>query len=78
MVLTGLIPFVIFFVLSMTTMKREIFKLNGDRLTALKEDKKYQIERYFKEIRDQVLTFSESRMLIDAVQEFNLPFFCWE
>ncbi len=75
MALTGLIPFLIFFVLSMTTMKREILKLNENRLTALKEDKKYQIERYFQQIRDQVLTLSESRMIIEAIQEFNPAFF---
>jgi len=78
MALTGLIPFLIFFVLSMTTMKREILKLNENRLTALKEDKKYQIERYFQQIRDQVLTMSESRMIIEAIQEFNPAFFSVE
>ncbi len=78
MALTGLIPFLIFFVLSMTTMKREILKLNENRLTALKEDKKFQIERYFQQIRDQVITLSESRMIIEANQEFNPAFFSIE
>jgi methyl-accepting chemotaxis protein len=78
MALTGMIPFLIFFVLSMTTMKREILKLNENRLTALKEDKKFQIERYFQQIRDQVLTLSESRMIIEAIQEFNPAFFSIE
>jgi methyl-accepting chemotaxis protein len=75
MALTGLIPFLIFFILSMTTMKREVLKLNENRLMALKEDKKFQIERYFQQIRDQVLTLSESRMIIEAIQEFNRAFF---
>ena len=38
---------------------------------ALKKD---QIEKYFESIRDQILTFSEDRMTVDAMREFKQSF----
>lgn len=72
--LTGLIPFLIFFIFSTNLIKREILQSNQDRLSALREEKKFQIENYFHQIRDQLVTFSESRMIIDAVQLFSEDF----
>ena len=48
------------------------------QLTSIREMKKYQVERYFQLIRKQVQTFSEDRMIVDAMREFkgafhNLP-----
>ena len=42
--------------------------------TSVRSTKAYQIERYFQQIRYQVLTFSEDRMVIEAVQEFKAAF----
>jgi len=36
--------------------------------------KKGQIETYFDSIRDQILTFSEDRMVVDAMREFKSGF----
>ncbi len=53
-----------------SSLKTESF----NKLTAAREMKAEQIESYFQEIRKQVLTFSENKMIIDAVKEFNKGF----
>lgn len=45
-----------------------------NKLTAVREMKANQIEDYFKQIADQVHTFSEDRMIIDAMQAFKAGF----
>ncbi|MCA9213452.1 MAG: methyl-accepting chemotaxis protein [Planctomycetales bacterium] len=40
-----------------------------DRLVALRDIKRAQIQDYFNSIRDQILTFSENRMVVDAMAE---------
>ena len=44
------------------------------KLTAVRENKKAGIERYFNTIRDQVVTYSENRMIVEAMKEFKLSF----
>jgi len=45
-----------------------------DQLISIREIKKSQIEDYFQHIKYQVMTFSNDRMIIDAMQEFNSTF----
>jgi anti-anti-sigma regulatory factor/HAMP domain-containing protein len=45
-----------------------------DRLTAVREMKANQVEDYFGQISNQVITFSESRMVIGAIREFRDAF----
>ncbi|MAG92157.1 MAG: hypothetical protein CMJ48_00180 [Planctomycetaceae bacterium] len=45
-----------------------------NKLIAVREIKKNQIESYFQTINDQMLTFSENRMVVDAMQEFRTQF----
>jgi len=52
------------------TLERESF----NKLTAVREMKADQIEDYFQEIRDQVVTLSEDRMIIDAMKAFDSAF----
>jgi ABC-type phosphate transport system substrate-binding protein/serine phosphatase RsbU (regulator of sigma subunit) len=52
------------------TMKDESFK----KLTAIREMKANQIENYFQQIFDQVLSLSESRTVIEATLEFKNGF----
>ena len=54
-----------------TFLERESF----NKLTAVREMKAGQIEDYFKQITDQIITFSEDRMIIDAMQSFENAFF---
>lgn len=44
------------------------------KLTAIREVKKAAVARYFAGIRDQVLTFSEDRMIVDAMTGFDAAF----
>ena len=52
----------------------DLEKKSMDQLVALRDSKKEQIERYFSTIRDQVLTFSEDKMVVDAMQDFRTLF----
>ncbi len=45
-----------------------------DQLVAFRDLKKAQIESYFGTIRDQVLTFSENNMVVQAMQGFSEAF----
>ena len=45
-----------------------------NRLTAVREMKSQQIEDYFQSIRNQVRTFSEDRMIVDAMRTFSGAF----
>lgn len=42
-----------------------------NKLTAVREMKAHQIEDYFQQITDQVITFSEDLMIIDAMKSFQ-------
>jgi PAS domain S-box-containing protein len=47
------------------------------KLTAVREMKAQQIEDYFKQIRNQVVTFSEDRMIVDAMKAFSQSFYSY-
>ena len=55
------------FTLGTKTLKEETF----NKLTAIREMKANQIENYFQQISDQILSFSESRTVIEAIREFG-------
>ena len=44
------------------------------QLISIREMKKNQIEAYFQTIRDQILTFSNDRMIIEAMKDFKPAF----
>ncbi|MGR3178372.1 MAG: MCP four helix bundle domain-containing protein [Candidatus Anammoxibacter sp.] len=46
-----------------------------DQLTAIRETKKRQTETYFRHIRNQIITFSEDQMVVDAMDQFKTAFF---
>jgi methyl-accepting chemotaxis protein len=52
------------------TLRRE--SLN--KLTAVRQIKKSAIERYFESIENQIVTFSENQMVVDAMEEFTREF----
>ncbi|KZX76431.1 hypothetical protein A3715_13085 [Oleiphilus sp. HI0009] len=54
--------------------KSAIHELSKAQLTAVRESKKSQIERYFQTIQDQVLSFSKDRMIVNAMREFKRGF----
>jgi serine phosphatase RsbU (regulator of sigma subunit) len=57
-----------------TTAKHSLEEESFNKLTAVREMKADQIEDYFKHISNEVLTFSEDRMIIDAMRAFKIGF----
>ena len=53
-----------------STLRNEAF----NKLTAVREIKRTAVERYFQGLNDQILTFSEDRMVIDAMRQFRVSF----
>ena len=45
-----------------------------EQLTSIRENRASYIEDYFSQIRKQILTYSEDRMIIDAMKEFKEAF----
>ena len=58
------------FTLGTSTLKEESYK----KLTAIREMKANQIENYFQQIFDQVISFSESRTVIEATLDLKYGF----
>ena len=50
---------------------RTLEEENFNKLTAIRELKAHQIEEYFEQIRNQVITFSESKTITEAMFKFN-------
>jgi methyl-accepting chemotaxis protein len=55
---------------TVSTLRNNAF----DKLTAVREVKRAAVERYFKTIHDQILTFSEDRMVVDAMRQLKQDF----
>jgi methyl-accepting chemotaxis protein len=72
--IVGLVPFTAIGLIMLFKSGAEIESQAFQKLTAVREIKKSGIERYFNTIRDQVLTLSEGRMVIDAMREFKTAF----
>jgi len=71
LLLVGLIPMGIFTWFSTSQISQSLLDVNKERLVSLREEKKLQIENYFKQIAGQAATFSESRMVVDAVRKLS-------
>jgi methyl-accepting chemotaxis protein len=54
--------------------QRAIEEQSFKKLTAVRELKADQLESYFRQISDQVVSFSEDRMIIDAMKAFKQGF----
>jgi len=74
LLVAGLLPMGVFAWFSMNQMSQALLDINKDRLVSLREEKKLQIENYFKQIEGQASTFSESRMVVDATVQFASAF----
>ena len=83
--LVGLVPLIIVSWIALSQATNSLDKANNSaaaalenevfaKLTAIRQNKKAASERYFQTIEDQILTFSEDRMVIDAMHEFRQVF----
>ena len=57
-----------------STARESLQKESFNKLTAVREIKASQIEDYFQQIRNQVETFSEDKMIVEAMKEFKKDF----
>jgi len=55
---------------TVSTLRKEAF----DKLEAVREVKRDAIKRYFKTINDQILSFSENGMIVNAMSQFSGAF----
>ena len=67
----SLIPLILLGAAMYYFSSQAILQQTSDRLTAVRAIKANQIEDYFQSIRDQILTFSEDRMVVDAMKGFQ-------
>lgn len=70
----GIVPFVVMGILGHRSASTSLQKQAFNQLVSVRETKKKQIEDYFSTIRKQVRTFSESKMVVDAMKEFKVAF----
>ncbi|MFQ5965183.1 MAG: methyl-accepting chemotaxis protein [Candidatus Scalinduaceae bacterium] len=70
----GIVPFAITGVVSYRAASTSLKEQSFNQLVSVRETKKKQIEDYFSTIRKQVRTFSENRMIVDAMKEFKVAF----
>jgi phosphate binding protein len=72
---TSLVAAGIVGIISLTLATKTLKEESFNKLTAIREMKANQIETYFQQIFDQVLSFSESRSVIDATVAFRHGFY---
>ena len=81
MTFTAVLPaVVVIFVIgwfSIQSSRTVVESLVEEKLVGLREVKKQQIQNYFRIIRNQILTFSNDRMIIDAMKGFKHTFFTY-
>ena len=72
--LVGIIPLAISAIFNYTNSSSALSSKAFDQLKSLRDVKKQQIENYFGEIKNQVVTFSEDAMIIEAMMDFKHTF----
>ena len=75
LLISGLIPLGALTYSLNQKIKAELLDINKNQLVALREEKKLQIESYFKQIESQIITFSNDHMIVNAMKEFKKAFF---
>jgi methyl-accepting chemotaxis protein len=74
LLISGLIPLGALTYSLNQKIKTELLAINKNKLISLREEKKLQIESYFRQIDNQIVTFSNDFMIIDAMKEFKKAF----
>jgi methyl-accepting chemotaxis protein len=70
----GVIPFAVIGVISLLKASSALEKQAFAQLESIRDVKKKQVARYLQTVKDQMLTFSEDRMIIDAMGQFGQAF----
>ena len=67
----GILPFAVVGVISVMKASSALEKQAFAQLESLRDVKKNQTIRYFQTINDQILTFSQDQMIVDAMRTFR-------
>ncbi len=73
--LVGVVPLVIVGVFSLQQAKHALSDLAYNQLISIRDVKKNQVARYLQHLNDQMITFSEDRMVVEAMREFGEAFY---
>ena len=74
MLAVGIIPLLVAGLLLLNTSSNALQQQAFNQMESLRTVKKTQVEDYFGQIRDQVVTFSESQTIVEAMKEFKRDF----
>ncbi|MCP4276956.1 MAG: methyl-accepting chemotaxis protein, partial [Gammaproteobacteria bacterium] len=74
MLAVGILPLLLAGILMLTKSSDALKQQAFNQLESLRAVKQLQLEDYFSQIRDQVLTFSESKTVVEAMSEFKRDF----
>ena len=74
LICVGLIPFSLIGIISLLKSSSALEKQAFAHLKSIRELKKNQVLRYFQNVENQIITFSENKMIIEAMREFRLAF----
>ncbi|THB67936.1 MAG: methyl-accepting chemotaxis protein [Desulfovibrio sp.] len=72
--LAGLAPLALMGWWATDQAAQSLMEKSYSQLESLRQVKKTAVERYFLDIKNQILTFSEDRMIIQAMQDFSAAF----
>jgi methyl-accepting chemotaxis protein len=72
--LIGILPLSIIGALTYQQASQALESAAIDKLSSVADVKKNEVQRYFQNIHDQVLTLSESKMIVDATKQFKKAF----
>lgn len=70
----GIIPFMTIGLTSLHKAKKSLSHESFAKLESIREIKKNQLNRYLNDLKNQILTFSEDKMIIDAMVQFDQTF----
>jgi len=70
----GIIPFAILAVVALNQAGKALSKQAFDQLESMRDVKKGELERYLQTIEDQAITFSEDRMIVEAMSKFDYAY----
>jgi methyl-accepting chemotaxis protein len=67
----GLIPFVIITIVALNQAGKALSNQAFGQLLSLRDAKQSQVEAYLQTMKDQIITFSEDHMIVDAMAHFK-------
>ena len=70
----GIVPLSIMGILAYVMASQSLENAAFEKLSSVQQVKKSSVERYFQGIKDQIITFSENQMIIDAALETKKEF----